>query len=213
MRVWKAASPYVFTGYYLHSPCHGDRGWMGHRAALASMGWSVVPIYVGQQVAAASPCKSSALSTGQGRVDAQDCLKTLIGEGFAKGCFAYLDVEHADVVSSALCDYISAWAGTLLAAGFGPGVYCHRYNATEVRAAVLPALADSPHGKPRFWIAGGTTGDFDKPGSQPVGSGIAFADLWQRPQPIERTFGGVTIEIDEDVSLRRDPAGAEALPA
>lgn len=209
MGIWKTASPYVFTGYYLHAPCHGDRGWMGHRAALKAMGWNIVPIYVGQQVAAMSPCKSSILSTAQGHADAQDAAKTMTAEGFPKGCFVYLDVERSDAFASALHDYISAWMKTLVAAGFGPGVYCHKFNAPNVRSTVLAAFAASPQAKPRFWIVGGVTAAFDIHKSRPSDSGIAFADMWQCPQSVQRTFGGVNINIDEDLSLRRDPAAPD----
>jgi hypothetical protein len=216
MRTWKTASPYAFTGYYLHAPCYGDRGWMGHRAALMAMGWNIVPIYVGQQVAGVSPCKSSILAGAQGRADAQDCVKTLTAEGFAKGCFAYLDVERSDLFPSALRDYISAWTATLVAGGFGPGVYCHKHNAPDVRATVLTALASSTVAslgvKPRFWIVGGATADFDAPNSLPSGSGIAFADMWQRPAAIDRSFGGVKINIDEDIATLRDPAKPDPPP-
>jgi hypothetical protein len=212
MHMWKTSAPYVFTGYYLHAPCHGDRGWMGHRAALRAMGWNLVPIYVGQQVAGVSPCKSSVLTTAQGRTDAQDCVKTMTAEGFPNGCFVYLDVERSDLFPSTMRDYISAWVPELVAGGFGPGVYCHKHNAPDVRATVLAALAASPTVKSRFWIVGGATGDFDAPGSRPTGSGIAFADMWQRPVPIDRTFGGVKINIDEDLATVRDPAAPDPTP-
>ncbi|HXP84824.1 MAG TPA: glycoside hydrolase domain-containing protein [Bryobacteraceae bacterium] len=206
MRIWKTASPYVFTGYYLHAPCHGDRGWMGHRAALKAMGWNIVPIYVGQQVAGVSPCKSSVLTSVQGTADALDCVKTMTAEGFSKGCFVYLDVERSDLFPNTLRDYVSAWIPALVAGGFGPGVYCHKHNAPDVRATVVAALTASPEVKPRFWIVGGATGAFDAPKSQPSGSGIAFADMWQRPSSLNQTFGGVEINIDEDLATVSDPA-------
>jgi len=213
MRIWKTASPYVFTGYYLHAPCHGDRGWLGHRAALRVMGWNIVPIYVGQQVAGVSPCKSSVLTEAQGRADALDCIKTMTTEGFPKGCFVYLDVERSDLFPSTLRDYISAWSPALVAGGCGPGVYCHKHNAPDVRATVSVTLTAAPEVKPRFWIVGGATGGFDAPSSRPSGSGIAFADMWQRPSPLNRAFGGVTINIDEDLANVSDPAAPDPAPS
>jgi hypothetical protein len=213
MKIWKAASPYVFTGYYLHAPCHGDRGWMGHRATLVAQGWHVVPIYVGQQTAGVSPCKSAALSAQQGRADAKECAIIVAAQGFAKASFVYLDIERCDVFSGGLRDYLAAWTAELAAAGFGPGVYCHKYNAPDVRATALGALASYPQVQPRFWIVGGATADFDAPASRPSGSGIAFADLWQRPVSIQRTFGGITIDIDEDLSNLDDPGAPSLTPA
>ena len=50
MSAWlKPASPYEWVGYYLQAPCHRDPSWMGKRAALASMGWGLAVIFVGQQ--------------------------------------------------------------------------------------------------------------------------------------------------------------------
>jgi len=213
MQVWKKTSPYVFAGYYLHAPCHGDRGWMGHRAALAAMGWNLVPIYVGQQVAGVSPCKSSILTAAQGHADGLDCCKTMASEGFAKGSFAYLDVERTDAYPATLRAYIAAWISTVAAGGFGPGVYCHKFNAPNVRATVQAALTASAQTKPRFWIVGGVIADFDIQTSRPSASGIALADMWQCPQSVERTYGGVKLPIDEDLATHNDPAAPDPVPA
>ena len=50
MRAWRTGnSPYKWTGYYLPSPCHQDEGWSGKRETLASMGYGLAVLYVGQQ--------------------------------------------------------------------------------------------------------------------------------------------------------------------
>jgi hypothetical protein len=50
MRAWRTGgSPYEWTGYYLPSPCHPDEGWTGKRETLASMGYGLAVLYVGQQ--------------------------------------------------------------------------------------------------------------------------------------------------------------------
>src|SRR5918999_1368235 len=48
---WREADvPYEWVGYYLPSaPCHKGTSWGGKRQTLASMGWGVAVIYVGQQ--------------------------------------------------------------------------------------------------------------------------------------------------------------------
>ena len=211
MTLWKSASPYVFSGYYLHAPCHGNATWMGHRAALAAMGWNLVPIYVGQQVPGVSPCKSGILTPAQGRLDAVDCCAKMVAEKFPTGTFVYLDVEHCDIFPSGLRDYITAWVTALVAGGFGPGVYCHVHNASDVRAAVTAGLSASPEAAlvttaPRFWVVGGVVAKFDVQKSHPADSGIAFADMWQCPPSVTRTFGGVKVNIDEDCATLRDPA-------
>jgi len=209
MALWKRASPYVFAGYYLRAPCHRNASWMGHRAALTAMGWNLVPIYVGQQAPGVSPCGSSLLTAAQGRLDALDCHAQMASENFPAGTFVFLDVEHCDTFPSPLHDYIAAWVATLAAEGFGPGVYCHAHNAVDVRAAVQAGASGSPAAAsiaPRFWIVGGSVEKFNLSTSCPADCGIAFADLWQCPQSVERTFGGVKIDIDEDRATLRDPS-------
>ena len=51
MHAWREADvPYEWVGYYLPSaPCHKGTSWGGKRQTLASMGWGVAVIYVGQQ--------------------------------------------------------------------------------------------------------------------------------------------------------------------
>jgi glycoside hydrolase-like protein len=49
MRTWKASAPYEWVGYYLPAPCHKDDSWSGKRQTLASMGWGLAVVYVGQQ--------------------------------------------------------------------------------------------------------------------------------------------------------------------
>ena len=50
MHAWRTGgSPYVWTGYYLPSPCHPDDGWSGKRETLTDMGYGLAVVYVGQQ--------------------------------------------------------------------------------------------------------------------------------------------------------------------
>lgn len=56
MRAWRHESvPYEWVGYYLPAPCHSGTTWMGKRERLASMGWGMAVIYVGQQTWSKTP--------------------------------------------------------------------------------------------------------------------------------------------------------------
>jgi hypothetical protein len=206
MTTWKQSSPYDFVAYYLTAPCHHNPTWMGHRAALIGMGWNLLPVYVGQQAAGASPCNSNILTAAQGKTDGGDASSKMSSEGFRASMFVYLDVERVDTFSPALGDYITAWMAELSSGVFNPGVYCHKHNADDVRTAVLAGLSNPPSVQPRFWIVGGVTSQFNINASKPTDAGVAFANLWQCPASVNRTFGGVTIDIDEDVADRADPA-------
>jgi hypothetical protein len=58
MKAWRQeeGAPYEWVGYYLpQAPCHKGDTWSGKRETLASMGWGVAVIYVGQQVWTGTP--------------------------------------------------------------------------------------------------------------------------------------------------------------
>jgi hypothetical protein len=206
MNTWKSSSPYVFAGYYLTAPCHHSASWMGHRAALVAMGWNLLPVYVGQQVAGVSPCKSSILTGDQGQTDGGDAAAKMASEGFPSGSYVYLDIERTDHFPSGLADYITAWVSTIGGGDYLPGVYCHKFNATSVQTAVDAGLPDGV--EVRYWIVGGVVSHFDIKTSKPTDVGVDFANIWQCPVSVMRAFGGVSINIDEDIADRPDPAGA-----
>jgi len=62
MRAWKntPGAPYSWVGYYLPSPCHADKSWIGKRDTLASIGWGMAIVYVGQQTWGKTPRALSA---------------------------------------------------------------------------------------------------------------------------------------------------------
>lgn len=50
MQAWREDGvPYEWVGYYLPAPCHEGTDWVGKREKLASMGWGMAVVYVGQQ--------------------------------------------------------------------------------------------------------------------------------------------------------------------
>ena len=192
MQTWKDSSPYHFVGYYLKSPCHGDSGWMGKRATLSGQGWGVVVIYVGMQ--SQGPCSSKTPTRELGESHGRDALAKAASEGFAAQTIVYLDVEPMDQIPQAQIDYVNGWLSQFSGAGFVPGIYCHVKNAQALRAAITDFAADQI----AFWVSGGR--GFIPGTSRPAHSGIAFARVWQGSFNLTREFGGVSIEIDENVS-------------
>jgi hypothetical protein len=56
MRAWRTSdAPYEWAGYYLPSPCHPDESWSGKRETLASLGYGIAVLYVGQQTWGRTP--------------------------------------------------------------------------------------------------------------------------------------------------------------
>ncbi len=206
MPIWKESSPYEFVGYYLRSPCHQNTSWMGKRATLTAMGWNLLVIYVGQQAPGVSPCGKNQLTSAQGLMDGAEATQTAAAEGFPAGTFIYLDVEAMDPGSGALAgmsQYVQAWVGQVIATPYLPAVYCHKKNAPAIQAAVSAGGAPA---STRFWVVGSGDPPFDISTSRPTDAGVTFATVWQCPVSIAKTFGGVTLNIDEDVATSPNPS-------
>src|SRR6266566_2893940 len=100
MRTWKETpgSPYSWVGYYLPSPCHANKSWMGKRDTLQTMGWGLAIIYVGQQTWGKTPrklllsqlnalrrrtaCSTDLISADEGTRNADEAVARASGEGF-----------------------------------------------------------------------------------------------------------------------------------
>jgi hypothetical protein len=223
MRTWWESSPYYWVGYYLTSPCRPQSTWMGKRAFLTGLGWGLAVLFVGQQDPAnidpntGKPrCPRNTLTAAQGATDGNAAIATTKAEGFPSGTTILLDMEASPGANhpQPFIDYFKAWLTAIETEGtFAPGVYCHRKNAAQVRAASDAAYeAMGMSGLPRFWVVGGKHADFQLDGpngpSPPSASGIPYAELWQDPTlDITETHGGVQIgPIDRDVSIREDPS-------
>src|SRR5690606_13546238 len=101
IRAWRDSSPYRWIGYYLPSPCHRDSSFVGTRERLASAGWGIAILYVGQQlfegqtpaeIDETTLCSSQLLTAERGAVDARDAIALAQAEGFPTGSIVYLDI-------------------------------------------------------------------------------------------------------------------------
>jgi hypothetical protein len=226
MRAWlHPSSPYYWSGYYLVAPCHRDGSWTGKRATLATMGWGLTAIYVGQQdwtqipaaqanraVDPESPsqslavsCSASLLSASQGLTEAADAIDKMRADGFPDQSVVFLDVEFVTVVTPALLDYYRAWIGGVLQDGhYQPGIYAAKSNATALYdAAVAAYRAAGRGGAPSFWIAASTGFSL---GAKPTAVGLDFAQLWQGMFDVTQTWNGASIQIDVDVASMKSPS-------
>ncbi len=193
MQAWKQFSPYGFVGYYLAAPAHPNASWMGKRQELLNMGWDTVVVYVGRQ--SQGPGSSVSPDAAGGHQHGADALAKMQSEGFPAGSVAYLDVEPMDRIPASMIDYVNAWLSEFAAKDYLPGIYCHRKNAAELKAETAQASADIS-----FWVTG--SGSNFTPGvSHPTDSGIPFATIWQGALNQAKTFGGFTINIDENVAF------------
>jgi len=216
MHVWRETDEYQWVGYYLPAPCHNDSSWSGTRARLEQMGWGTAVIYVGQQtwgrttrpghnLGDASSCRANLLSVARGTMDADDAIARADSEGFAAGTVIFLDIEHMNVVPTAMRDYYKAWTERVLAdARYRPGYYAHNANAETIYGDVAAVYARmGAKERPAFWIAGGQ--DFS-PNKWPEDVGHAFAAAWQGVLDIVQNVGGVSLPIDISVGDLPSPS-------
>jgi hypothetical protein len=197
MQAAASTLPYGFCGYYLTAPCHPGSSWMGTRARLVALGWKCLIIYVGQQVPGVSPCHRSTLTASQGVIDANDAAAKAAFEGFPNHSSIYLDIEAVDNTNPnmpALKDYVHAWVTQLLQTNYRPAIYCHKKNAPAILQVVSGAAGGSAI---RFWVVGSGTIPFSLM-ANPSDSGVTFATAWQCPTSINKRFGSVQVNIDED---------------
>lgn len=193
----------VFCGYYLApAPSHPRTSWMGHREHLESIGFGVVPIYVGQQVV---PPGSLNPSARNGTIDGANACALMAQEGFEPGWFVFLDVENGPPLPDLMGAYIRAWGAAVGAGGYGVGVYCSHDLAQQIQD-MLPNA--------RIWatrvstmapqVMGPTF-----PEGAPGDGGYAKAWLWQHAEncrvllPVE--LGAVLI-VDVNVAVGANPA-------
>ena len=215
MQAWRDASPYEWVGIYLPAPCHRDSSWVGTRDRIERMGWGTAVLYVGQQVFEGTPdadpedgpilCSRTLLTEAQGRTDARDAIARTAAEGFPPGSTIFLDIERADRLPATMRDYFRAWQAEVLADGrYVPGTYAHRLNAVELFAAALAVFREAGRtDAPAFWVAGGSGFSL---GAAPREVGFGFATVWQGVLDTDRTWGGVTLNVDENVAVRPSPS-------
>lgn len=227
MAAWKAApgAPYRWVGYYLPSPCHKDRSWVGKRQTLVDMGWGLAVVYVGQQTWGRTPrkltparaaalrksgstCNADLVTTDRGEADGADAVLMATSEGFPQRSIVFLDIERMEKMPPAMRDYYRAWAKHVLNDGrYRPGVYVHAHNAQtvydDVKAEFVAAGIDE---EPRVWVA--SARDFEE-GKAPQDVGFAFAGVWQGMIDVARTVADIKLPLDVNVSEWSSPSEPE----
>jgi len=223
MRAWKntPGSPYRWVGYYLPSPCHKDRSWVGKRQTLVDMGWGTAVVYVGQQTWGRMPhpsakrtaalrrqgasCNADYLSADRGDADALDAIAETQKEGFPARSVVFLDIERMEKVPQAMRDYYRAWSRRLLRDGrYLPGVYVHKFNAQLVHDDLKAEfVAAGVTEEPRIWVASGR--GYEE-GKAPQDVGFAFAGIWQGMIDVARRVADIRLPVDVNVSSWTSPS-------
>lgn len=223
MKAWKSTpgAPYSWVGYYLPSPCHADKSWLGKRDTLTQIGWGMAIVYVGQQtwgktpraltpaqrlsIRAKTKCSTDLISIDEATANADEATSIAKAEGFAPGSVVFLDLERMEKIPAAMKAYYRAWAARMLKIGiYQPGFYAHEHNAQEIYDDVLAEFkAAGSAAEPRFWIAGGK--GFDE-GRAPQDVGYAFAGMWQGVIDVARSVANIKLPVDVNVGAWASPS-------
>ena len=222
LRTWGEASPYQWIGLYLQSPCHRNDSWMGTRAEIERLGWGIAVLYVGQQTFDGVPeleeepdeiiCSRTLLTEEQGRRDGRDAVAKTASEGFPPGSTVFLNIERMETVPYSMVMYYRAWLEEVLRDGrFTPGTYAHRRNAETLFGHARVAFIEAGRNDlPPYWIAGGTGFTL---AAEPTDIGIPYATIWQGALDVRREWGGVALDIDENVATSPNPSAPAGLRA
>ena len=201
-----AASPYEAIGIYLggvNRACKDGNLSASWVTTTRSLGWNLMPLYVGLQ----APCVSQSglakisqtltTATTQGAAAADDAVARANVFGLPAGSPLYLDVEgyatNNATCSQAVQAFVGGWVNELRPLGYLAGVYGSAASTIRDVAALGPSIPDA------VWIANwnGVQGVFGDP--------HVSDSLWAEHQRIHQykgghneTWGGVTLDVDND---------------
>jgi Domain of unknown function (DUF1906) len=204
MAAW-GSSPYRGIGVYIggaNRACSQPNLTSSWVAAQTAAGWHLIPTYVGLQ-APTSSCSScaklsSSQATAQGTAAAIDAVEEASAVAIGPGSPIYFDMESYSRTSSATAAtlaFLEAWTQKLHALGYVSGVYSSSASGIADLAGQVGTGYDLPDD---LWIANWN-------GAQNTSDPVVPSNAWALHQRIhqyhgghDETYGGVTINIDND---------------
>jgi glycoside hydrolase-like protein len=204
MAAW-GSSPYRAIGVYIggaNRACSQPNLTSSWVSAQTAAGWHLIPTYVGLQ-APTSSCSSCAKlsasqATAQGAAAAVDAVAQAAAVAIGPGSPIYFDMESYSRTSSATAAtlaFLEAWTEKLHALGYVSGVYSSSASGIADLAGALGSGYVEPDD---LWIANWN-------GVQNTADPAVPASAWSLHQRIhqyrgghDETYGGVTINIDND---------------
>ncbi len=200
MTAWMASSPYRAIGVYIGGENRGcsqpnlTAAWV---AAEVSAGWHFFPIYVGKQASSSScsDCSKISSAAADGKAEADDAVSEATALGFGPNTPITFDMEsYSSSSTTTVLQFLSAWTNELHAVNYDSAVYSSSSSgisdlANHYSSYSMPDVIDDA-----LWNGTADTND----------SNVPAAD-WANHQRIHQysgghneTYGGVTINIDQD---------------
>jgi hypothetical protein len=204
MAAWKS-SPYRAVGVYIggaNRACSQPNLTPEWVAEQTEAGWHLIPTYVGLQ-APTSSCSSCAKlsasqATAQGSAAAEDAVEAAATAAMGPGSPIYFDMESYSRTASATAAtlaFLEAWTRKLHALGYVSGVYSSSASGIADLADQVGTGYTLPDD---IWIANWN-------GAQNTSDPVVPASAWASHQRLHQyrgghneTYGGVTINIDND---------------
>lgn len=210
LRAWRQESPYRVVNIYfggLNRGCTQPNLTSSWVRDATAMGWRLLPTYFGYQpfckIGESKPYRYTAsTAASRGESDAADAVAKAKSLGLVPGSALYADVEHYDRQATscrtAVRRYVSAWTATLHRAGYLAGVYAHQDSGIR---DLSDSFNSTTYNRPdAVWMARWNLNQSLT--GWPTAPDSHWA-IWQRAKQYRgdhnETWGGVTINIDNDV--------------
>ncbi len=218
MNAW-GSSPYRVIGVYVggaNRACSQPNLTTEWVTAQLAAGWRLIPTYVGLQSPTSSCGSCAKLSpskaTAQGTAAAEDAVADAAAVGIGAGNPVYFDMEayaRTSSSSSATLAFLAAWTSKLHAAGYLSGVYSSSASGIADLSSQLGTAYPEPDD---VWIAEWNgRADTEAP-LLPSEAWAPHRRLHQYKGGHNETYGGVTINIDNDYVDGDVVGGAAAAP-
>jgi hypothetical protein len=203
MSAW-SSSPYRAVGVYIggqNMACSQPNLTASWVSAETAAGWQLIPTYVGLQ-APANTCGCAAITPSQAHAQganaASDAVAQAQAVGIGRGNPIYDDMEYyprGGTSTPAALAFLSSWTATLHADGYLSGVYG---NGDSVISDLVAQIGTSYEEPDDIWIANWNGQPTTSDPSVPSGDWAAHQRLHQYRGGHNETYGGVTINVDND---------------
>lgn len=127
-----------FVGFYLaHHAGQARTSWTDHWHDLQDIGWGLVPFYL--------PFRDTLINnmaTGDGTAHGQEAVARARAARLESGAAIYLDIESpvlGGANNAGFTRYINNWFAAVRVAGYTPGAYCSRLDASRLLGAAFSA--------------------------------------------------------------------------
>jgi hypothetical protein len=194
MTAW-GTSPFSAVGVYIGGSgraCAQPELTASWVAAEAAAGWHLLPLYVGPQVSFNTITSAAA----QGKASADDAATQAAALGIGTGAVLYYDMEGGQFTAAETATaqtFLGAWTTELHALNFRSGVYGSETGGLGAMVSGWGTVTEPDVLDVDNW--NGQTDD--DPGADPSNHWAGYR-VHQFLAPADATYGGVTINIDED---------------